>query len=138
MRRKLFPFLLALALVLGVLPVGAQAAGSVVALKLGSPLCVIDSQVTQVDESNSQVTPYAVQVNGGGYTLLPIRRVLDGLWRHCGLGPRHQRCALHSQWPPGGADSRLRPGPGGRPDRHHGRPRRGQERPDLRTGTLCV
>ena len=77
MRRKLFPFLLALALVLGVLPVGAQAAGSVVALKLGSPLCVIDSQVTQVDESNSQVTPYAVQVNGGGYTLLPIRRVLE-------------------------------------------------------------
>ena len=90
MRRKLFPFLLALALVLGVLPVGAQAAGSVVALKLGSPLCVIDSQVTQVDESNSQVTPYAVQVNGGGYTLLPIRRVLEAFGAEYGEAMRRQ------------------------------------------------
>ena len=76
-RRKLIPLLLTFSLLLGILPAGAQAAGSVVALKLGSPLCVIDTQVTQVDESNDQVVPYAVQANGGGYTLLPIRRVLE-------------------------------------------------------------
>ena len=77
MRKKVIPLLLAFSLLLGVLSAGAQAAGVVVALKLGSPWCVIDSQVTQVDESNDQVVPYAVQANGGGYTLLPIRRVLE-------------------------------------------------------------
>ena len=32
---------------------------------------------TPVDESIALVTPYAGQVYGGGYTLLPIRRVLE-------------------------------------------------------------
>ena len=77
MRRKLIPLFLTLCLVLGILPVGAQAASAVVVLKLESPWCAIDSQVALVDESNDQVAPYAVQVNGGGYTLLPIRRLLE-------------------------------------------------------------
>ena len=76
-KRKFCGLLLALCLVAGLLPASAQAAAPVVALKLGSPWCAIDTQVTMVDESNDQVTPYAVQVNGGGYTLLPIRRVLE-------------------------------------------------------------
>lgn len=78
MKKKHFlGVLLALCLVAGMLPAPAMAASSVVALKLGSPCCAVDTQVTQVDEDNAQVTPYAVQVNGGGYTLLPIRRVLE-------------------------------------------------------------
>ena len=78
MKKKHFlGVLLALCLVAGMLPAPAMAASSVVALKLGSPWCAVDTQVTQVDEDNVQVTPYAVQVNGGGYTLLPIRRVLE-------------------------------------------------------------
>ena len=76
-KKHLLGVLLTLCLAVGLLPAPALAASSEVALKLGSPWCAIDTQVTQVDESNAQVTPYAVQVNGGGYTLLPIRRVLE-------------------------------------------------------------
>ena len=76
-KKHLLGVLLTLCLAVGLLPAPVLAASSEVALKLGSPWCAIDTQVTQVDESNAQVTPYAVQVNGGGYTLLPIRRVLE-------------------------------------------------------------
>ena len=78
MRKKnWFGLILALCMVASLLPVPAGAASSEVALKLGSPWCAIDTQVTLVDESNDQVVPYAVEFNGGGYTLLPIRRVLE-------------------------------------------------------------
>ena len=78
MRKKnWFGLILALCMVASLLPVPAGAASSEVALKLGSPWCAIDTQVTLVDESNDQVVPYAVELNGGGYTLLPIRRVLE-------------------------------------------------------------
>ncbi|WP_297722490.1 copper amine oxidase N-terminal domain-containing protein [Intestinimonas sp.] len=76
-KKHLLGVLLTLCLVVGLLPAPALAASDQVALKLGSAWCAIDTQVVQVDESNAQVTPYAVQFNGGGYTLLPIRRVLE-------------------------------------------------------------
>lgn len=77
MKKKLVACLLTLTLLAGLLAAPVQAAGPVVALKLGSPWCAVDAQVAMVDEGNAGVVPYAVQANGGGYTLLPIRRVLE-------------------------------------------------------------
>lgn len=74
MKKKLTAALLALVLVLAVLPTALAAAPTlVVTMKINSPWCVIGSQVTQVDESNSKVTPVAERSR----TLMPIRRVLE-------------------------------------------------------------
>ncbi len=78
MKKRLLPLLLSLLLLASSLPLAAAAEGStVVALKLGSPWCVVGGEVVQVDADNAQVLPKVVQIPGGGCTLLPIRRVLE-------------------------------------------------------------
>lgn len=78
MKQRILSVVLAFCLLAGAVPAALGAGGNrVVALKLGSPWCVIDGEVTQVDTGNDQVIPKVVQIAGGGCTLLPIRRVLE-------------------------------------------------------------
>lgn len=112
MKRKLFAGLLALCLALGLLPSAVLAASPVVALKLNSPWCAVDTQVVMVDEDNAQVAPYAVQTAGGGHTLLPIRRVLETFGGHVDWVPATGGvlCTLNGrqvELTPGSADAKV-------------------------------
>ena len=74
MKKRLLSLLLSLALLVSLLPAALAASPTqVVALKLNSPWCVIGSETTTIDTSNSQVVPVAES----GRTLLPIARVLE-------------------------------------------------------------
>ncbi len=78
MKHRILSAVLCLCLLAGAVPAALAAAPTrIVALKLGSPWCVIENEVTQVDTDNAQVIPKVVQISGGGCTLLPIRRVLE-------------------------------------------------------------
>lgn len=73
MKKRMLPLFLCLALVLGLAPATAAAPGTVMAMKIGSPWCVIGSEIAQMDAAASSVVP----VMDNGRTLLPIRRVLE-------------------------------------------------------------
>ena len=74
MKKRVLSLLLSLAMLISLLPAALAASPTqVVALKLNSPWCVIGSETTTIDTSNSQVVPVAES----GRTLLPIARVLD-------------------------------------------------------------
>lgn len=93
MKKRILPVAVCLALVLGAFTAGrAVAPTMVVAMKIGSPWCVIGSEVTQVDQENADVVP-VVEHNR---TLLPIRRVLEAFggkvdW----LAPNGVTCSLN-------------------------------------------
>lgn len=73
MKKHMLPLFLCLSLVLSMVPAFAAAPTQVVAMKIGSPWCVIGDQVTQIDEKNAAVVPEVENRR----TLLPILRVLE-------------------------------------------------------------
>lgn len=92
MKKRIFGIFLCLGLVLSMFPAVAATPTLMVAMKIGSPWCVIGNQVTQVDEKNANVVPIAES----GRTLLPIRRVLEAFggkvdW----LAPNGVTCSLN-------------------------------------------
>lgn len=92
MKKRIFGIFLCLGLVLSMFPAIAAAPTLVVAMKIGSPWCVIGDQIVQVDEKNADVMPVAEP----GRILLPIRRVLEAFggkveW----LAPNGVTCSLN-------------------------------------------
>ena len=53
--------------------VHAQSPSLILAMRIGSPTCIIGSELTQVDPESKSVSPMAES----GRTLVPIRRILE-------------------------------------------------------------
>lgn len=73
MKRKLITLALSLVLLLGLTPSALAAGETVVAMKAGTPWCVVGGEVVLLDPDSQAVQP----VVDSGRTLVPIRRVME-------------------------------------------------------------
>lgn len=73
MGRRCLAVLTALCLLAGLVPAWAAGTSVTVAMRLGSPWCIVGEEFHLIDEGSRQVVPVAEQ----GVTLVPVRRIME-------------------------------------------------------------